>query len=87
MPHAWAQTLPTGQAEPTKEQIQQACASDRAEKLPIPFSDIEPGHWAFKAVLYYCGGILPKIENKTSDSLIPSPPKSISFLRFQQHRE
>jgi hypothetical protein len=62
MPGVKAQTIPRGQAEPTTEQIQQACASDRAETLPIPFSDIEPGHWAFKAVmnLYYCGAYLKK---------------------------
>lgn len=39
------------------EQVLQACSQDRADTLPIPFSDLSPNHWAFKAVmsLYYCG--------------------------------
>lgn len=39
------------------DQVLQACAQDQADTLPIPFSDISPTDWAFKAVMsmYYCG--------------------------------
>ena len=45
------------QAQPTREQILNACVQNRAETLPNPFSDVPRNHWAYKAVLtmYYCG--------------------------------
>lgn len=45
------------QAQPTREQILNACVQNRAETLPNPFSDVPSNHWAYKAVLtmYYCG--------------------------------
>lgn len=44
-------------AQASAEQVLQACAQDKADTLPIPFSDISPTDWAFKAVMsmYYCG--------------------------------
>lgn len=46
----------TSQA-PTKAEILSACVRNRAETLPNPYTDVEPTHWAYKAVLsmYYCG--------------------------------
>lgn len=40
-----------------RTEIANACIKNRAETLPIPFSDVSPDHWAFKAVMtmYYCG--------------------------------
>ena len=41
----------------TQDQLADACIQNRAETLPIPFSDVSPKDWAFKAVMtmYYCG--------------------------------
>ena len=42
---------------PTKAEILNACVRNQAETLPNPYTDVEPTHWAYKAVLsmYYCG--------------------------------
>lgn len=47
------------QARPTLEQVLQACASDQMRSLPMPFSDVPAGHWAYDSVmkLYYCGPV------------------------------
>lgn len=47
----------TTQTQPTRAEIASACIQNRAETLPIPFSDVSPKDWAFKAVMtmYYCG--------------------------------
>ncbi|HAA31283.1 MAG TPA: S-layer protein [Cyanobacteria bacterium UBA11369] len=47
----------TAQAPPTAQQVLAACVANKAETLPIPFTDVSPDHWAFKAVMtmYYCG--------------------------------
>lgn len=44
-------------ATPTKAEILNACVQNRADTLPNPYIDVEPTHWAYKAVLslYYCG--------------------------------
>lgn len=44
-------------AQVTSEQIANACRQNQAETLPVPFSDVSPDHWAFKAVMtmHYCG--------------------------------
>ncbi|WP_413163993.1 S-layer protein [Capilliphycus salinus ALCB114379] len=44
-------------ATPTKAEILNACVRNQAETLPNPYTDVEPTHWAYKAVLsmYYCG--------------------------------
>lgn len=43
--------------KPARTEVANACIQNRAEALPIPFSDVSPDHWAFKAVMtmYYCG--------------------------------
>ncbi|MBV9388568.1 MAG: hypothetical protein JOZ78_19270 [Chroococcidiopsidaceae cyanobacterium CP_BM_ER_R8_30] len=48
---------PPASSPPTREQIADACIHNHADTLPIPFSDISPKDWAFKAVMtmYYCG--------------------------------
>ncbi len=42
---------------PTTNPVANACIQNQAETLPLPFSDVSPDHWAFKAVMtmYYCG--------------------------------
>ena len=49
--------IPTTQPQTTRDQVANACIQNQAEKLPVPFSDVSPNHWAFKAVMtmYYCG--------------------------------
>lgn len=41
----------------SNNQVLNACVQNRAETLPVPFSDVSPDHWAFKAVMtmHYCG--------------------------------
>lgn len=53
------QTIPI-QAPPTREEILNACRQNQADRLPNPYTDVEPTHWAYKAVLsmYYCGAFL-----------------------------
>ncbi|GEM_PF-978271 len=67
----------TTQAQPTAEQVLNACVQDRADTLPIPFTDVSPNDWAFKAVmnLYYCGAIGPN-----------TPPEVIERLRNNQRK-
>lgn len=44
-------------SSPTREEIINACIQNQADRLPNPYIDVEPTHWAYKAVLslYYCG--------------------------------
>ena len=55
-----------------RTEIANACIQNRAETLPIPFSDVSPEHWAFKAVMtmYYCGAFRqaapPSLFQKTA---------------------
>jgi len=55
MAPAFAQ--PQKPTDPTQEQILEACSMKQAERLPSPFIDVRPDHWAFKSVLtmHYCG--------------------------------
>lgn len=48
---------PTAQSQLTRELVVEACTQNQAETLPVPFTDVSPDHWAFKAVMsmYYCG--------------------------------
>ncbi len=48
---------PTPQAQTTQNKVADACIQNRAETLPMPFTDVSPNDWAFKAVMtmYYCG--------------------------------
>lgn len=50
-------STPNTQAQPAREQVANACIQNQAETLPLPFSDVSPNHWAFKAVMtmHYCG--------------------------------
>lgn len=56
------------QSEPqvSEEEILRACQQDRPEVLPIPFTDLDPNHWAFAAVmdLYYCYRYIPSEEEE-----------------------
>ncbi|MFB2892512.1 S-layer protein [Aerosakkonemataceae cyanobacterium BLCC-F50] len=75
---ALAQTnAPQTTAQVTEDQIINACVQGRPESLPIPFRDLSPNDWAFKAVmnLYYCGAIGPN-----------TPPEAIETIRNNQRR-
>lgn len=52
-----AQPVQSSQEQVNREQLLEACAKNRADTLPNPFTDVSPTHWAYKAVLsmYYCG--------------------------------
>ncbi|OKH27643.1 S-layer protein [Chroogloeocystis siderophila] len=52
-----AQTPATAPTVPISNPVANACIQNQAETLPVPFSDVSPDHWAFKAVMtmYYCG--------------------------------
>ncbi|MGJ3254074.1 MAG: S-layer protein [Elainellaceae cyanobacterium] len=49
------------QAEPSAQQVVDACVSGEVETLPNPYTDVTPDHWVYEAVLtmYYCGVIRP----------------------------
>ncbi|MFB2836306.1 S-layer protein [Floridanema evergladense] len=73
-----AQTsAPQTTAQVSEEQVINACVQGRPETLPIPFRDVSPNDWAFKAVmnLYYCGAIGPN-----------TPPEAIENMRNNQRR-
>ncbi|XWK87419.1 MAG: S-layer protein [Phormidium sp.] len=75
---ALAQTsAPQTTAQVSEEQVINACVQGRPETLPIPFRDLSPNDWAFKAVmnLYYCGAIGPN-----------TPPEAIETIRNNQRR-
>lgn len=75
---ALAQTsAPQTTAQVSEEQVINACVQGRPETLPIPFRDLSPNDWAFKAVmnLYYCGAIGPN-----------TPPEAIQTIRNNQRR-
>ena len=57
---------PSAQPQPTADEVLQACAQDRADTLPNPYTDVPQNHWAFKAVLsiYYCGGYRGSIPSE-----------------------
>ncbi|MEA5500336.1 S-layer protein [Limnoraphis robusta] len=70
-------------ASPTKAEILDACVRNQAETLPNPYSDVEPTHWAYKAVLslYYCGAFrqaTPPNLTVTSDQLL-----QLSVISYQ----
>lgn len=49
-----AQSAPPPKSD---NQVLNACVQNKAETLPVPFSDVSPDRWAFKAVMtmHYCG--------------------------------
>jgi hypothetical protein len=80
-----AQDIPVG--KPTQDsQVLDACVRNQAETLPIPFSDLSPNHWAFKAVMtmYYCGAfrqatpasLLQQRESSQNEQLPQKNPQS-----------
>jgi len=42
---------PSTVSPPTREQVANACIHGQADQLPIPFKDVSPTDWAFKAVM------------------------------------
>ena len=68
------QVFPDDYYEPTKEEIVNACVQNKAETLPNPYIDVEPTHWAYKAVLsmYYCGAFRQATPQSLRDQLIQS---------------
>ena len=65
------------QTPPTAQQVLAACVENRAETLPIPFTDVSPDHWAFKSVMtmHYCGAFRQA-----------TPPALIQRLTEEQNR-
>ncbi|GAB1545581.1 hypothetical protein NUACC21_82570 [Scytonema sp. NUACC21] len=80
-----AQELPTAKQTQTS-QVLEACTRNQAETLPIPFSDVSPDHWAFKAVMtmHYCGAfrqatppaLLQQTQPTQSQQVPQEEPKS-----------
>ncbi len=68
------QVFPDDYYEPTKEEIVNACVQNKAETLPNPYTDVEPTHWAYKAVLsmYYCGAFRQATPQILRDQFIQS---------------
>jgi hypothetical protein len=67
--------------EPSSREVLEACAQNRAERLPNPYTDVSPGHWAYRAVLsmHYCGayrGAVPpeQYEKTLRQKTNPAPP-------------
>ena len=72
---------PSTQTQVSSDRVLQACSQDRADTLPIPYSDVSPTDWAFKAVMsmYYCGayrGSIPPEQVKPFLQPQPSQPTS-----------
>lgn len=55
-------------------QVLNACVQNRAETLPVPFSDVSPDHWAFKAVMtmHYCGAFRQATPEALFERLKPT---------------
>lgn len=71
-----APSTPTNQVPAAPDnQVLNACVQNRAETLPIPFSDVPPDHWAFKAVMtmHYCGAFRQATPPALFDKLNPTP--------------
>lgn len=72
-------TRPVAQAQPTAEELYQACTQNRAETLPNPFVDVSPRDWAYKAVLtmHYCGAFRKAAPRSLFERSTPQPaPRS-----------
>ncbi|KAF3886881.1 MULTISPECIES: S-layer protein [Nostocales] len=71
-------------------QVPDACVRNQAETLPIPFSDVSPDHWAFKAVMtmYYCGAFRqatpPSLRQQPQSSEKEQLPQKDSRLQTEQ---
>lgn len=59
-------------------QVLNACVQNRAETLPVPFSDVPRDHWAFKAVMtmHYCGAFRQATPPAAFDKLKPTPSQA-----------
>lgn len=81
----YAQNEPNVKAD----QVLQACAQDKADTLPIPFSDISPTDWAFKAVMsmYYCGAYRGSVPPEQVKPFLqpqsPPPARSSSAVKLK----
>ena len=66
-------------------QVLNACVQNRAETLPIPFSDVSPDHWAFKAVMtmHYCGAFRQATPEALLERLKPTPTETQSQAESQ----
>lgn len=67
---------PTNQTPAAPDnQVLNACVQNRAETLPVAFSDVSPDHWAFKAVMtmHYCGAFRQATPPALFDKLKPTP--------------
>ncbi len=70
---------PTNQTPTAQDnQVLTACVENRAETLPLPFSDVPPDHWAFKAVMtmHYCGAFRQATPPAAFDKLQPTPSQA-----------
>jgi hypothetical protein len=66
-------------------QVLNACVQNRAETLPIPFSDVSPDHWAFKAVMtmHYCEAFRQATPEALLERLKPTGSQTPSQAESQ----
>jgi len=67
-------------AQPSREEILQACSVGQADQLPNPFVDLTETDWAYNAVLtlYYCGAFRGAISQEHYLRYLDSLPNSSS---------
>lgn len=78
---------------PTRDQVANTCIQNQAETLPLPFSDVSPNHWAFKAVMtmHYCGAfrqaapptLFPQVNPTQSQQQFPTESQPQVFSPSQ----
>lgn len=73
-----APPTPTQTPAAPNNQVLNACVQNRAETLPVPFSDVPRDHWAFKAVMtmHYCGAFRQATPPAAFDKLKPTPSQT-----------
>ncbi len=66
-------------------QILNACVQNRAETLPVPFSDVSRDRWAFKAVMtmHYCGAFRQATPPTLFERLKPTQSQTQSQTESQ----
>lgn len=71
-------TAPTAPTQPLSNPVANACINNQAETLPIPFSDVSPDHWAFKAVMtmHYCGAFRQAAPPSLFEQSTPTPQQN-----------
>jgi hypothetical protein len=75
---------------PTSDnQVLNACVQNQAETLPIPFSDVSPDHWAFKAVMtmHYCGAFRQATPPALFERLRPTQSQQTQSQAQSQPQE